>query len=125
MNLFKRLFQKERTKEIPAMPPWAEIVEMMYDKSLDAFAEEVVNVVYSLDKTMRYVVLKDERGLFTYQLEAIYKFDEDEWKYICFHNDALPAMWEPFPGVAGKSLFENEEELLKEMKEEPAYKRYF
>ena len=122
MNLFKRLFQKERTRQIPAMPPWAEIVEMMYDKSLP---KEVVNVVYSPDKTMRYVVLKDERGLFTYQLEAIYKFDEDKWKYICFHNDALPAMWEPFPGVAGKSLFENEEELLKEIKEEPAYKRYF
>ena len=125
MSFFKRLFQKEKPKEVPAMPPRAEIVEMMYDKSLDAFAEEVVNVVYSLDKTMRYVVLKDEKGLFTYQLEAIYQFDEDEWKYICFHNDALPAMWEPFPGVAGKSLFENEEELLKEMKEEPEYKQYF
>lgn len=122
MNFFKRLFQKERTRQIPAMPPWEEIVEMMYDKSLP---KEVVNVVYSPDKTMRYVVLKDERGLFTYQLEAIYQFDEDEWKYICFHNDALPAMWVPFSGVAGKSLFENEEELLKEIKEEPEYKRYF
>ena len=125
MNFFKRLFQKEKPKEIPAMPPWVEIVKMMYDKSLDAFVDEVVRVVYSADNTMRYVVLNDEKGLFTYQLEAIYQFDADEWKYICSNNVALPAMWEPFRGIVGKSFFENEEELLKEMKEEPAYKRYF
>lgn len=125
MNFFKRLFQKEKPKEIPAMPPWVEIVKMMYDKSLDAFVDEVVRVVYSADNTMRYVVLKNEKGLFTYQLEAIYQFDADEWKYICSNNVALPAMWEPFRGIVGKSFFENEEELLKEMKEEPEYKQYF
>ena len=125
MNFFKRLFQNEKPKEISAMPPWVEIVKMMYDKSLDAFVDEVVRVVYSADNTMRYVVLKDEKGLFTYQLEAIYQFDADEWKYICSNNVALPAMWEPFRGIVGKSFFENEEELLKEMKEEPEYKQYF
>ena len=125
MNFFKRLFQKEKPKEFPPMPPWAEIVKMMYDKSLDAFVDEVVRVVYSADNTMRYVVLKDEKGLFTYQLEAIYQFDEDEWKYICSNNVALPAMWEPFSGIVGKSFFESEEELLKEMKEEPEYKLNF
>ena len=125
MNFFKRLFQNEKPKEFPAMPPWAELIEMMYDKSLDAFVDEVVRVVYSADNTMRYVVLKDEKGLFTYQLEAIYQFDADEWKYICSNNVALPAMWEPFRGIVGKSFFENEEELLKEMKEEPEYKQYF
>lgn len=125
MYFFKRLFQKKKPKEVPAMPPRAEIVEMMYDKCLDAFADEVVSVVYSIDKTMRYVVLKDEKELFTYQLETIYQFDEDEWKYICTHNDALPAMWEPFRDIVEKSFFENEEELLKEMKEEPEYKLNF
>ena len=125
MSFFKKLFQKEKRQEIPPMSPWEEIVEMMYDKYLDAFADEVVSVVYSVDKTMRYVVLKDEKGLFTYQLEAIYQFDKDEWKYIHSNNDALPAMWEPFRGVIGKSLFENKEDLLKEMKEEPEYKQYF
>lgn len=125
MQLFKRFFQKEKPKEVPAMPPWAEIVEMMYDKHLDSFVNEVVRVVYSADKTMRYVVLKDEKGLFTYQLEAIYQFDEDEWKYFYADKDALPAMWNPISRIAWKSVFENEEELLKEMKEEPEYKQYF
>lgn len=126
MSFFNRLFQKEKPKEIPAMPPWEEIVEMMYDKCLDAFTVEVVRVVYSIDKTMRYVVLRYEQGLYTYQLEAIYKLDEDEWRYALSHNDyALPAMWESLGCAVGKSLFDSEEELLKEMKEEPEYKKYF
>ena len=74
---------------------------------------------------MRYVILRDENGLFTYQLEAIYQYDEDEWKYMCFHDDALPAMWEPFRGSFLKSVFENKEDLWKEMKSEPEYKQYF
>ncbi|MGM9601924.1 MAG: hypothetical protein ACI3W5_10155 [Faecousia sp.] len=129
MNFFKRLFRKEKPKEVPAMPPWAKIVEMMYDKNL-TFDNEVVRVVYSADKTMRYVILRDEKGFFTYQLEALLPFYEDEWKYFhAFHSDkdALPAMWEPVTirGIAWKSVFENEEQLLKELLEEPEYKHYF
>ncbi len=105
MRLFKRLFQNETVKEVPPMPSWESIVEMMHDKHLDAFSNEVVSVIYSKDKSMRYVVLKDEKDYFTYQLEAIYQYDEDEWKYICSHDNVLPAMWEPFREIVGKSLF--------------------
>ena len=90
-----------------------------------AVADEVVDVVYSKDKSMRYVVLKDDKGLFTFQLEAVYQFDEEEWEYICSNDDALPAMWEPFKGIIGSSFFENKDELFKEMAEEPEYKLYF
>ncbi|MBE6985379.1 MAG: hypothetical protein E7434_07230 [Ruminococcaceae bacterium] len=112
-------------KDIPLMPQWEAIVEMMRDKYLEAFTDEVVEVIYSKDCSLRYVILKDEKGLFTYQLEAIYQFDEDEWKYICFHNDALPATWVPFGGIVGKSVFENINEWLKELRAEPEYKQYF
>ena len=81
--------------------------------------------IYSQDCSMRYVILKDEKDFFTYQLEAIYQYDEDEWKYICAQDNALPAMWEPFRGIVGKSVFENIDELLKEIKTEPEYKQYF
>ena len=47
--------------EIPPMPSWGTVVEMMYDKHLDAFSDEVVKVIYSKDLSMRYVVLKDEK----------------------------------------------------------------
>ena len=74
---------------------------------------------------MRYVILREENGLFTYQLEAIYQYDEDEWKYICSHDNALPAMWEPFRGVVEKSIFKSTNDLLKELESEPEYKQYF
>ena len=125
MNFFTKLFKKKLKEETPPMPSWETVVEMMYDKDLDAFSDEVVKVIYSKDRSMRYVVLKDEKGFFTYQLEALYQYDEDEWKYICSHDNALPAMWEPFRGIVGKSFFENMDELLKELNAEPEYKSYF
>ena len=125
MNILNWLFRKKPNRDIPPMPSWESIVEMMRDKHLEAFADEVVDVIYSQDCSMRYVILKDENGLFTYQLEAIYQYDEDEWKYICSHDDALPAMWEPFRGIVGKSVFENTKDLLKKLKSEPEYKQYF
>ena len=125
MSFFTKLFKKKRALEMPPMPSWETVVKMMYDKSLDAFSDEVVKVIYSKDCSMRYVVLKDEKGFFTYQLEAIYQYDKDEWSYICSHDNALPAMWEPFRGIGGKSVFENTDELLKELKAEPEYKSFF
>lgn len=125
MNFLTKLFKKKPVVEIPPMHSWETVVEMMYDKYLDAFSDEVVKVIYSKDRWMRYVVLKDEKEFFTYQLEAIYQYDEDEWKYICSHDNVLPTMWEPFRGIVGKSVFENIDELLNELKAEPEYKQYF
>ena len=125
MNFFTKLFKKKLKQETPPMPSWETVVEMMYDKHLDAFSDEVVKVIYSKDCSMRYIVLKDEKGFFIYQLEAIYQYDEDEWKYFCSRDNALPAMWEPFRGIVGKSVFENIDELLNELKAEPEYKQYF
>lgn len=98
---------------------------MMYDKGLDAFSSQVVDVRYSKDRSMRYVILKDDQGLFTYQLEAIYQLDEDEWKYMCSSDPARAALWEPYKGILGHSLFETMEELMKELKTEPEYQQYF
>ena len=128
MKWFRKLFNKNIQLEIepvPPMPSWDTIVELLYDKYLDSFCDEVINVLYSKDNSMRYVVLKDEKDIFTYQLEAIYQFDEDEWKYICSNDDALPAMWEPYLGIYGSSLFANEEDLMKDLKSQPEYKQYF
>ena len=82
MKWLKKLFNKNRQLEIepvPPMPSWDKIVELLYNKNLDSFCDEVINVLYSKDNSMRYVVLKDEKDIFKYQLEAIYRFDEDVW----------------------------------------------
>ena len=84
MKWLKKLFNKNRQLKIepvPPMPSWDKIVELLYNKNLDSFCDEVINVLYSKDNSMRYVVLKDEKDIFTYQLEAIYQFDEDVWNF--------------------------------------------
>ena len=122
----RSLFKKETSCEVPPMPSYQNVVEMMFDQYLDVFAVEVVRVIYSKNKEMRYVVLRDENGLFSYQIEAIYQYDEHEWKYIySADNLALPAMWEPLNGIICNSIFENEEDLLRELKCEPIYMQYF
>ena len=124
----KILFNKNRETDIKPMPPmpsWDKIVQLLYDKNLDSFCNEVINVLYSKDNSMRFVILKDEKGIFTYHLEEIYQFDEDEWKHICSNDDALPAMWEAYLGNIGGSLFANEEDLMNDLKSQPEYKQYF
>ena len=125
MKFFNRIFRRKQNTDIPPMPAWNTIVEMMYDKQLDTFADEVVDVIYSKDRSKRYVILKKGNDLLTYQLESIYQFDEDEWNYISSYDNALPAMWEPFIGIGGKSIFNSIKELRNEIENEPEYRQYF
>ena len=125
MNIFRKLFRSNAKHNVPAVPAWETIVEMMYDQHLDVYTDKVIQVIYSKDQSKRYVILQDENGFLTYQLEAIYQYDPDEWQYIASNKDALPAMWEPFHGMIGKSLFANTTELLHELRAEPEYQRYF
>ena len=118
-------FNKKKKCDVPSIPSWEAVVEMMYDKSLDAFTDEIIKIIYSKDRSMRYVVLKNEKGLLTYQLEAIYRFNEDELKYISSYDKTQPTMWESFREDYRKSLFDDLKELLNEMKAEPEYKQYF
>lgn len=124
MRILERIFRRKSKPDIPPMPSWEEIIEKMYDRGLDSYTDEVVKVLYSKDRSMRYVILKDKRGLLTYQLEAIYQFDMEECEYICTH-DALPAMWQQFNENVSISYFENMDELLSAINKEPEYKLYF
>lgn len=119
------IYEKSDTNPLPYMPSWDKIVELMYDKSLDSYEDEVINVFYSKNKSMRYLVLKDKKRIFTYHLEKIHQFDEDEWKYVSCNDGALPAMWESYSENSGGSLFSNEEDLMKDLKSQPEYTQYF
>lgn len=100
------------------------IVEILYDKQLDSFLDEVVNVLYSKDKSMRYVILKKKRGILTYLLEKITLYDDDEWG-CCYNQEYMvPAMWETCYNWTF-SHYENEEDLMSELVHEPEYKYYF
>ena len=125
MNFFSKLFKKKASAETPPMPAWETVVEMMHDQQLNFIANEVMEVIYSIDGTMRYVILKDERGFFTYHLEALRQFDEDEWIYFGSQDNALPAAWDSFGGIKRISLFDTIEALKKELQAEPEYNQYF
>ena len=124
-NWIASIFKKKQQVSISSMPTWESVVEIMYDKQLDSFLDEVVKVIYSKDKTKRYVILKSKKGFLTYGLEVLYAFDEDEWQFIGREKDALPGYWGPSSGRGVKSVFEREEELLRELVCEPEYKSYF
>ena len=70
MKLFDWIFRKNAIEDIPPLPSWETLIEMMHDKNLDAFADEVIEVVYSIDKSMRYVILKNDKGFFTYTMRT-------------------------------------------------------
>ena len=116
---FFRKFIKEK-RVVPKMPEWNEIVKMLYDKNLDCFDDEVVRVIYSKDKAMRYIVLKSDKDFFSYRLEKIYQLDEEEWSYRCSF-DLTPAFWQDVDN-GSKSIFSNLEDALKELEQEAEYK---
>ncbi len=126
MNFIKRLFRKKSEgTALPPIPSWDEIKDIMYDRNLDAFQAEIVEVIYSKDRSMRYVVTKDKNDAFYYCLEVIYPFDEDDWQYIGVNEGALPAMWQEHPDAKNISIFDSKEGALLEIYSEPFYKNYF
>ena len=125
MGLFKRLFCKnKKIKSVPMLPTWEEIVELMYNKGLDHFVDEVVLVLYSKDKSKRYVLLKRQDGFYTYTCEQIYVYDAEEWQYVYENERTLPAMWAVIVG-GSNSIFERLDDALNELKNESEFKTYF
>ncbi len=120
----KKLFRKFRKEKriVPPMPEWNEIIEMLYDKNLDFLDSTVEKVIYSKDKSKRYVVLKSDKGFFTYRLEKIYQLDEEEWSYRCSF-DLTPAFWQDVDN-GSKSIFSTLEDALNELEQETEY-RFF
>ena len=126
MNLFKKLFNKRENINVLPIPPFSEIVEMMYDKSL-CFSEDlqVVKVIYNEEKTKRFILLKSVNGYYKYTYEELCVFDEEEWMYICNQEDAVPAWWNPKDRSFAYSFFGTEEEALTMLKQEGEYKQFF
>ena len=120
----KNPFRKQTARHITPMPSWKEIVPMMYDKGLDGWLDEIVQVIYNPDCSKRFIVLKSEHGYYEYTYEILHQFDEEEWQYIGNQPGALPAMWEPI-GNSCVSLFSDVDGAIEDIKVSPEYKLYF
>ena len=109
-------------------PKWEEIVSRMYDEGLNFIDEyQVVDVIYSLDKERRYVILKSDYGFLTYKYQYLVLDHEDEWEY--YPRDAVPAYWESGDWSHDErettSLFGDVKDLMRDLKAQAKYKTYF
>ena len=117
--------KKKQTREIPSRPCWDEIISIMYNKQLNGFDAKVIEVLYSSDKTRRFVLLKDNNGVFRYCFEELHPFSEEEWMYVSRSGAILPAIWETPSSWQGTSLYATLEDMRKELELSPEYKLYF
>lgn len=97
--------------------------DKMYDKSLDCFQDEIQKVIYSKDKSMRYVIIKKDNGIFYYVFEKIELYDEYEFEYSENNINAPPAMW--ITDNSHSSFFETFEDAIQNLKFEAEYMQYF
>ncbi len=121
---FLRLFSEKPEADDSVVIPWEKAVEMLYDKQLDTFSQ-LIKVIYSKDKSMRYVVFKDDRGLLSYELEAIYPYDDNANKTVRMCGDEVSAYWTTYEVRKGNSFFDNQKELLAQIESEHEFKQYF
>lgn len=111
MKWLKKLFGKAAPKpEVPPMPSWEETVDIMYDKSLGS--SELLKVIYSNDKTKRYILYKSDRGYYKYTYEMLHGFDEAEWVYVVRSDNYLPGYWQEASPSCVSSFFGTEEEAM-------------
>ncbi len=92
---------------------------MMREERPAGFSDEVIDVFYSKDGTSRFVLLKRNDGLYSYALEKIDFFDEEDLRYLRGVT-FLPGVWRPC-GEAGASIFETAKEALRGLQSEPEY----
>ncbi|MDE6472637.1 MAG: hypothetical protein K2L52_06380 [Clostridia bacterium] len=102
---------------------WEEIIELMQGKELSYADSQVSEVIYSLDKAHRYVILNTDTGYLTYLFESLELYDEDELKYFP-PSDDVPAYWLPRDNFA-KPIFDDKKNLMRELKTQPEYKTFF
>ena len=120
MKLFKN------KKSLSQIPPINEIVKTLYDKQLSFTDYEVVEVIYSSDKTKRFIILKSTNGFYKYTYEEICVFDELDWNdHYCYIENIKPGWWEPKDSSFAYSFFGTENEAIISLKSEPIYRQYF
>ena len=109
------------------MPPYDEIVKSLYDKELscsDSF--KICRVIYSNDKSKRFIILKSNKGFFKYTYEEVCVFDELDWtSHFAYIENIKRGWWEPKDRSFAYSFFGTEEEALDALKRETEYKQFF
>ena len=120
MNFFKKLFSKNNSNQPRKTLSESKQIKIMQDKNL-TYTMQLVEVFYSLDKKMRYVLLRRKDGKFSIKLEKLFLYDEKALNAL--PANSLPGYWEPLN--FGVALFKTEEDAIAAMKNEDEYKSHF
>ena len=126
MKWLKSIFKKKKV-DIAPMPPYDEIVKSLYDKELNyPDSIKICQVIYSKDKSKRFVVLKSNKGFFKYTYEEVCVFDELDWtSHFCYIENIKPGWWESKNSSFAYSFFGTEKEAMIALKSESIFKQYF
>ena len=126
MKWLKSIFKKKKV-DIAPMPPYDEIVKSLYDKELNyPDSIKICQVIYSKDKSKRFVVLKSNKGFFKYTYEEVCVFDELDWSsYYAYIENIQPGWWESKDRSFAYSFFGTEQEAVEALKRETEYKQFF
>ena len=126
MKWLKSIFKKKKV-DIAPMPPYDEIVKSLYDKELNyPDSIKICQVIYSKDKSKRFVVLKSNKGFFKYTYEEVCVFDELDWaSHYAYIENIQPGWWEPKDRSFAYSFFGTEQEAFEALKRETEYKQFF
>ena len=100
------------------VPAIEKIADYLYDKQLSFTDYEDVKVIYSSDKTKRFIILKSSNGFYKYTYEEISVCEYDT-------GGEYPAFWETKDKFCAQSFFGTEDEAFLSMKQESEYIKYF
>lgn len=126
MSLLDRLFPKKQPVCHCEIPTWDEIVEHMQGEELTCFADTIVRIFLSKDRTKRIIILQSDHGYYKTVYEEVRVWDEDEWNYFYNDPDRYPAYWElAEASINNKSFYGTEEDAMKSVADSYEYKKCF
>ena len=119
--MHQQILKRKRKRAFPR----EEITEALYDKEMSFTDYEIVKVIYSSDKTKRFIILKSSNGFYKYTYEEICFLDEKEFRNLCNDYIEYPAFWETRDKSSATSFFGTENEAFLSMKQESEYILHF
>ena len=126
MSLLDKLFPKKQPVFRREMPTWEEILDHMQGEEPASFADTVVRIILSNDRSKRIIILQSDHGYYKAVYEEIRVWDEYEWNYFCNDPDRYPAWWEPVTSsINSKSFYGTEDDAIKAVINSHEYKMYF
>lgn len=82
-----------------------------------------VKEIFSADKKRKCVITKSEKNFLSYHFEVHETYDEEGLKY--FPAGCATSYWRPLCEAYHRPVFDNIDDLMRELVYDPEYKTYF